>query len=64
MAKEEVKAKGPTQLLKPGATVRDKNGNPRKVQDAITVELEARQGRCCITRPSEMAGDWFDAREV
>lgn len=56
--------KSPTQLLKPGATVRDKDGKPRKMQDAVTVEYDERDGRCCITSPLEMAGDWFDVREV
>ena len=58
------KTKAPTTILKAGATIRDSDGRPRKLADSLPVEFEERDGRCVVTRPIELAGHWFDVREV
>lgn len=62
--KDETKAGGKGITVCAGSTIRDKDGRPRCLQDDVAVEAELLDGRMVITRPLEMAGEWFDAREA
>lgn len=62
--KEEVKKEETGITLRAGATVRNGDGVPRKLKDAVIVQVENRSGRQYITSPEEFLGDWFDVREI